>query len=444
MEFSKSAVRVIRMLRDAGFEAFLVGGSVRDAVMGQPPSDSDICTAALPEETREVFRDFPVIDTGIKHGTVTVVMDTERIEVTTYRSDGEYTDSRHPDRVTFVKSAREDCARRDFTMNALLWEPESGITDYFGGMEDIKDRLVRCIGDPKERFSEDALRILRRLRFSSKLGFGIAEETGSAIHGMKDLLLRISPERIYSELKGILTGDNVRAVLMEYPDVLGVFIPEILPMVGFDQKNRHHIYDVWEHTRIAVEKGEKDELTALSLLFHDIGKPSTFTLGENGQGHFYGHGEVSFEITKGILNRLRASNDEKERIERLVRYHDLAVHPTERSVRRALARFGEEDFRRLIRIKRADNLRQNYADYPRDAEYDRLERVLNEVIEKEQCFSLKQLALNGKDLIGIGYPASRVLGEELDRLLEMVIEGSLPNDRQQLLEEARARLNGHV
>lgn len=430
------ALTVIRRLKDAGHKAYLVGGSVRNYYLGIPLSDIDITTDALPEVVQRSFSDLTVIRTGLKHGTVTVLVDREPVEITTFRTEKGYTDHRHPDRVEFVSDPKEDVSRRDFTINSLLYDPDTGLLDYFGGMEDLEKGIIRAIGDPDERFSEDPLRILRALRFSSQFGFVIEEKTSESVMKNRELLKEISAERIFVELKKLLLGDNVRKVLLEYADVIGVFIPELLRAKGFDQKNRHHIYDVWEHTAVSVEKVPKDEISRIVMLLHDIGKPYTFTTDENGEGHFYGHAEKSYELSVGILGRLKASNDEKDRILKLVRYHDSPIMPTERSMRRALARFGEEDLRRLIDIKRADNLRQNYRVYNRSREYDELERVLDYVLSKEQCFSLKQLAINGRDLIEAGIPQTKEMGVILNTLLEMVIDGELDNDRDSLLKKA--------
>ena len=436
MKIPNRALTVIRKLKDAGHKAYLVGGSVRNYYLGLPLSDIDITTDALPREVEQLFSDRTVIETGIRHGTVTVLVDGEPVEITTFRTENGYSDHRRPDEVTFVSDPKEDVSRRDFTINSLLYDPDTGLTDYFKGMEDLESGIIRAIGDPDSRFNEDPLRILRAIRFASQFGFAIEEGTADSLHRNRDLLKEISAERIFAELKKLLMGPDVRKVLLEYVDIIGVFIPELLKAKGFDQKNRHHIYDVLEHTAVSVENAPKDEISRLVMLLHDIGKPYTFTLDEKGEGHFYGHAQKSYELCIDILLRLKASNEEKERILKLVRYHDSPLMPTEKSMRRALNRFGEEDLRRLIDIKRADNLRQNYRVYNRSMEYDELEDVLDEVLAKDRCFSLRQLAVGGRDLIEIGVPRNKVMGDILDRLLDLVIDGELSNDRETLLGKA--------
>ena len=276
-------------LHDAGYEAYIVGGCVRDRIMGREPKDYDITTSALPEQTAAVFAGERIIETGMKHGTVTVLLDGEPLEITTFRIDGTYSDSRHPDAVTFTPSLREDLARRDFTMNAMAYSSETGLVDPFGGQADIAAKYIRCVGDPDLRFREDALRILRALRFSSVLGFPIEPETDGAARYLCLLLKKISAERVFSELKQLLCGPDVRRVLLDYAGVLGAVLPEILPMQGFDQRNPHHCYDILEHTAAAVEAMPPEPALRLAALLHDVGKPECFFTDEDGVGHFYGH-----------------------------------------------------------------------------------------------------------------------------------------------------------
>ncbi|MBQ3587232.1 MAG: HD domain-containing protein [Oscillospiraceae bacterium] len=436
MNIPVQAQKVLKMLNSAGYEAWLVGGSVRDGIMGLPMGDTDITTNALPQQTMEVFAGYRVIETGLKHGTVTVVLDHHHTEITTYRTDSTYSDSRHPDSVSFTASLREDCARRDFTMNAVCYNPDYGIVDYYGGAEDIRNKIIRCVGDPSARFREDALRILRAVRFASVLGFEIEENTKKAVFDCAHLLKNISAERIYTELLKLLCGKNVKQVLLDYADVLGVFMPEILPLKGFDQRNYHHIYDVLEHTAVAVQAAPAHPQLRLAALLHDFGKPAVFSVDEKGVGHFYGHGEVSYDIAKAILRRLKVSNEEYRLVSTLVRYHDTHIEHTEKAVRRRLNRYGPDTLRLLMQLKRADNRGQNIRDFDRTAEYDRLERLIAREIEKQSCFSLKQLAVNGTDLMAIGLPRSSQLGRILNALLEMVINGDLPNEKEILLAEA--------
>ncbi len=436
IRLSQQAQQAIDMLNNAGYEAWAVGGSVRNSLMGLKVSDVDITTNALPQQTAKVFEKYPIIETGLQHGTITVMIDHTPLEITTYRTETGYSDNRHPDRVEFTTSLKEDCARRDFTINAICYNPQQGLVDFYGGVDDINNKLIRCVGNADERFNEDGLRIMRRLRFASVLGFEMEKNTKAAILRNKDLLKNISAERIHTELTKLMCGKNVKHILMEYTDVLAVVIPEILPLKGFDQKNHHHIYDVLEHTAVAVENCPPVPQLRLAALLHDFGKPSTFTADEDGTGHFYGHGEISYQMAKNILKRLKVSNDDYNLISRLVKYHDTFIQPEEKAVRRALNKHGAEFIKMLLQLKRADNAGQNLKDYNRKAEYDNLEKIIDAVIRQQQCFSLKQLAVNGNDLASIGITPSPLTGRILKRLLDMVIEGEIANDKQLLLEKA--------
>ena len=433
MNIPVQACRALEMLNTAGYEAWLVGGMVRNSLMELPVSDTDITTNATPQQVTAVFAGCRIIETGLKHGTVTVVMDGHSMEITTYRTETSYSDGRRPDSVQFTNSLQRDCARRDFTINALCYNPRKGLVDFYGGTEDINSGTIRCVGDPYTRFSEDALRILRRIRFASVLGFEIEESTRRAVFSCAHLLKNISAERIYTELSKLLCGKNVKQILMEYTDVIGAFMPEILPLKGFDQRNHHHVYDVLEHTAVAVQAAPPYPQLRMAALMHDFGKPSTFTVDEKGVGHFYGHGDVSFELARKILRRLKVSNDDYSLITTLVKYHDTHIEHTEKTVRRRLNRFGPETLHLLVRLKRADNRGQNTKDFDRTAEYDRLEAMINSELEKQRCFSLKQLAVKGDDLICAGIPQGKVMGEILNTLLDMVINGEIPNEKDILL-----------
>lgn len=430
------ALKALKMLNNAGFEAYIVGGAVRNSIMNLELSDIDITTSALPLQTKQVFSDYHIIETGPKHGTVTVHIDHMPLEITTYRNEKGYSDNRHPDSVTFTTNLKEDCARRDFTVNAMCYNPSVGLVDFYGGRQDIENRLIRCVGQPYHRFEEDGLRIMRRLRFASVLGFEIENETRQAIFSCKNLLCNISAERIYTELCKLLCGKNAKHILMEYTDVLAVIMPEITLLKGFDQKNYHHIYDVLEHTAVAVENCPPIPQLRLAALLHDFGKPHTFTIDEKGIGHFYGHGEVSFQIAKNILKRLKVSNDDYNLITKLVKYHDMPIDATEKSVRRALNKHGAEFVKMLLLLKRADNAGQNTNDFDRTEEYNSLEKVIDSVLEKQQCFSLKMLAINGNNLKDMGIPPSPLTGKVLNCLLELVIDGQIVNDKDILLHKA--------
>lgn len=439
MKVPASVNFILQTLRHAGFEAYIVGGCVRDMLMGREPHDFDVTTSALPEHVKELFP--KVFETGLKHGTVTVLADGEPVEVTTFRTEGAYSDGRHPDFVQFTTSLEEDLARRDFTMNALAWSPETGVKDYFGGHQDIAAGIIRAVGSADARFKEDALRILRALRFASVLGFEIEEDTERALHDNKELLSRISSERIQVELTKLLTGPGAGRIIMKYVDIIGVVMPEILAMKGFDQRNPHHIYDVLEHSATAIDRIRPQDAAGHHLrwaaLLHDIGKPETFTLDDSGTGHFYGHAVRSEELARIILRRLRFDNDTVRRVTDLVKYHDLQIELTTRAVKRVLNKLGEETFRDLILLKRADNLAQHPDFADRQQYYDRLEELLAQIIEGNQCFSLRDLAIDGNDLIKNGITDGRTIGRTLKAALAEVIDGNLQNEKDALLKWAK-------
>ena len=424
-------------LEQAGYEAFIVGGCVRDCLLGKEPQDYDITTSALPEETKAVFAGERLIESGLKHGTVTVLLDRVPLEITTYRVESAYSDNRHPDAVSFTRNLREDTARRDFTMNAMAYSESCGLVDYHGGQEDLRAGRIRCVGNPGQRFREDALRILRALRFASVLNFEIEDETAQAIREEAWRLQNISRERIREELLKLLCGEGVRRILLDYVDVLGVVIPEILPMKGFDQKNIHHIYDVWTHTAVAVDSIPRDPILRISALLHDIGKPDCFTVDEKGVGHFYGHGRRSEELAEEILTRLKFDNAAKKQILQLVLYHDLYIEDAPQPVKRALNRFTPEGLRQLVLLKRADNLAQNPQFRDRQQFLDRLEAVAAAILEEEQCFCLRDLAVNGRDLIEMGMEPGESIGNVLNTLLEAVIGGQTKNEKEALLTWAK-------
>ena len=423
----------ISTLAANGFEAYIVGGCVRDSLLGDKPKDYDITTSAEPEEVEKIFSNYRVIETGIKHGTVTVLINKMPLEITTFRIDSDYSDNRHPTNVTFTKSLEEDTARRDFTMNALAYNDERGICDFYGGSEDIKNKIIRCVGDSNQRFNEDALRIMRAIRFSSVLGFKIEDNTKRAIFQNKELLKNISSERIANELVKLLCGENVRKVLLEYIDVLGVVIPELLPMKGFDQRNIHHIYDILEHTAVAVENIEPTPILRLTALFHDIGKPKCFFM-KNGEGHFYGHSEVGAKMTENILSRLKFDNNTKNTVTKLVKIHDVQIEETEAAVKRCMNKHTSEIFFMLLKMKRADTLAQSPICRDRLEYLDRLEKTAREIIAQNACFSLKDLTINGSDLIEMGFKPGREIGVILKNLLDEVIGGKLPNKKEELIK----------
>lgn len=445
MVLPENISRALDMLESAGHEAWVVGGCVRDSLMGIIPHDYDITTSALPAETEQVFAGYRLIETGLKHGTVTVLADGSPIEITTYRVDGEYRDSRRPERVTFTRNIRDDVSRRDFTMNGIAYNPKQGYFDEFGGAEDIKAGVIRCIGKPEKRFREDALRILRGLRFSASLGFEIEENTARAMHDTRELLNKISAERVFSELCGLLTGRNshrnIFRVLTEFRDIAAVIIPEFRECSGFVQHSRFHCFDVYEHCVMSAQKAA--EISAgsecrlpltLAMLLHDIGKPQRFTLGEDGEGHFYGHAAVSADIAEDILRRLKCSNALRERVCTIVRYHDVHLSDTDKSVRRLLRKYGLETVRDICLAHICDDSAKTPECAGRCGEWCAvLSRA--EALAPSCCLTLKDLAVDGKALSGLMEPSPE-MGKTLKFLLDEVINGNFPNEREFLLKEA--------
>lgn len=440
--FKKASETAVKMLKDCGFEAFLIGGSVRDALMNLPIGDIDITTSATPAEVEEIFKEFRVIETGIKHGTVTVIIDNEPLEITTYRSESTYSDNRHPDSVTFSKTLKDDVVRRDFTMNGIAFDFQNGFCDLVGGIDDIKNKTIRSIGDAETRFREDALRILRALRFSSVLDFTIEENTALAIHKCKDLLKNISAERIRDEFSKLLCGKNAYSVLNEYSDVISVFIPEMEKCVGFEQINRHHIFDVYTHSLKALEQSENDLHIRLSLFFHDIGKPYVAHFDEKGEQHYYSHPKKSAEITEEVLTRLRFDNDTKNKVVTLVKMHDSPIMlnkediPSKKRLKRILSQIGAELTYDLIEIKRCDNLSQNPEYYRGDGFYKSVYDMLDEILESHECFSVKDLKINGNDLISLGFKGKDI-GKALQKCLDGVISEKVENNFDDLIKYAK-------
>ncbi len=432
MEFDARAIAVLNKLKSFNHEAFLVGGCVRDFLRNVAPHDYDITTSALPEETLNLFSDVKTVTTGLQHGTVTVLWDGLSVEVTTYRVDGAYTDGRRPDGVCFTQSLTEDLARRDFTVNAMAWAPDAGIVDPFDGQNDLSAGILRCVEDPSERFREDGLRILRALRFSATMGFPLESQTKSALRNLKDNLLSVSAERILEEFTKLLCGAHAGDVLLEFPDVIGVFLPELLPTVGFDQKNFHHLYPLYTHLIHAVEQVAPTPHLRWAALLHDVGKPDCFSLDEAGVGHFFGHAKRSAEAADGILQRLRASNDLRERVVNLIRHHDAPIDLTPAAVRRKLNKLGESGFFDLISLMRADNLALAPEFHFRQDSYGPLESLAREILSEKQCFSLRDLAVKGNDLIKLGYEGKEI-GEKLQFLLDAVLDGTAPNEKSALL-----------
>ncbi len=431
------AAQAIQRLQEAGYEAWIVGGCVRDFLLGRTPTDYDLTTSALPKETEAVFAGEKLIETGLQHGTVTVVLDGVPLEITTYRVDGGYTDARHPDEVTFTRSLREDAARRDFTINAMAYVPGAGLQDFFGGREDLSAGVIRAVGEPDRRFQEDALRILRAIRFASVLGFELDPGTDAAARRNAHLLTKISVERVFVELGKLLCGPGAGKILLAYPDILGVVIPELTPMVGFEQHNVHHCYDVYTHTAVAVDHVPPELKLRLAMLFHDIGKPATFSMGEDGQGHFYGHPKVSAALAEQILVRLRAPKRLREAVVRLVRVHDWPLSTEPRLIRRRLQQLGEEGFFDLLRVQKGDTAACFLSDCTREDDRNEVEDAAKAILAAKPCLTVRDLAVSGRDIMALGYCGPGV-GAALRGLLERVIAGEIPNEKTTLLQSLEA------
>ena len=446
-EHGKQAIRVIGILEDAGLEAWLVGGCVRDALLGRPVHDFDIACNALWSETQAVLEASGIhtVETGIAHGTLTAISKGTPLEITTYRIDGAYTDGRHPDSVQFTRSIQEDLARRDFTINAMAWHPTRGLLDPFNGQADLRTQTLRAVGEPEKRFMEDALRILRGIRFASQLGFAIDQETASGMRAQASKLDLIAAERIAHELEGLLCGKHVHGALMAYADVIGRVIPEITPMIGFDQKTKYHIYDVWEHTAYAVQYATPEPLTRWATLFHDIGKPSTFTIDEEGVGHFYGHAHEGIPLAKRAMKRLKMSPAFIERVAMLVRYHDCPTIPEPKYVKRLLRKLdGDPDLlRALCSVKRADSLSHAPAYRSGVAHAQAIEDCLDLILRESQPFTVAALNISGKNLLAMGMPQGPHIGAALNAMLEAVMDETLPNERAALLRFAREWWSKH-
>ncbi len=426
--------KIINTLEAAGYEAYAVGGCVRDSILGRKPDDWDITTLAKPEEIKRLFP--RTIDTGIRHGTVTVMLDKEGFEVTTYRIDGDYEDGRHPKEVTFTASLEEDLKRRDFTINAMAYNEHQGLVDLYGGLADMEAGMIRCVGDAKERFTEDALRMMRAVRFSAQLGYRIEEATKTAITALAPDLQKISAERIQAEL--------IKLVISAHPDYLRIayetgitaqILPEFDLCMETPQNNPHHCYTVGEHILHAMQAIEPDKVLRLGMLFHDIGKPQTMTVDEEGITHNKKHPAVGAEMTKKILRRLKFDNDTTEKVVELVLYHDQDIGATQAGVRRAMNRIGEDIFPMLFAVHRADISAQS--DYMREEKlrkFSYIEELYDTVRSQGDAVNLKDLAITGRDLIAQGMKPGREIGAVLQSLLEQVLEDPSLNTPEQLLE----------
>ena len=435
MFLSEETVTVMDTLQKSGYEIYLVGGFVRDSIMGKNADDADFATNATPDEMLSVFKDFRTLTTGLKHGTVTVIINHQPFEITTYRTEKGYSDCRHPDEVSFAEKIEDDLSRRDFTVNSIAYNPSVGYVDPFGGKEDIAKRIIRCVGDPETRFTEDALRILRGLRFSSVLSFSIDEETEKAMFKCKSLLNNISKERVFIELSKMLCGRNIKEVLLKYSEILSVVLPEIKDMKGFEQHNFHHIYDVLEHTAVVVENAPALPHLRFSALLHDCGKPDCFSLDKDGVGHFYSHASISAEKAEKALLRLKSDNKTKDKVVKLIKLHDAPIEENEVVIKKKLSKYGEELFFDLIELKRADTKGLAPEFHNRKEHFDKLESVAKKVLSEKPCFTLKSLSINGNDLAELGFEGAEI-GKCLKLLLNEVIENKAENNKEALKNKA--------
>lgn len=438
MDMPKNVDTAINLLQSAGFEAYAVGGCVRDSLLGKTPNDWDITTSAKPENMKSVFADFHCIDTGIKHGTVTVVIDGEPLEITTFRLDGEYEDNRHPKSVTFTADLGADLGRRDFTVNAMAYSKMTGTVDLFGGQNDLKNKIIRCVGDPDRRFNEDALRILRALRFASALDFEIEEKTAQSLLKNRALLGNISEERIAKELLKLVCGKGAKRILTDFAPVLFEILPELQPMYKNSHDNPHHCYDIYEHTLIAVESIDPEPTLRFAMLLHDCGKPAVKKFDENGVAHFYGHQRISAEISAQILARLKVSNKFRDEILFLVSNHDRwELYENTEKMPRYLSKFGLDGVLKLLKVMCADVLAQSPEYRYRLDQIADAEEITKNLAVQKPCLSLRELQINGRTLMDIGIPQGRKLGAVLAQLLDEVIDGVTKNTQEALTTRAR-------
>lgn len=423
----------LKKLQSADHQAYPVGGCVRDFLLGRAISDFDIATDALPYETKKLFADYPQQDAGLKHGTATIFIDKNLIEITTFRQDGEYLDGRHPEHVTFTKSLQDDLLRRDFTINALAYDATKGILDYVSGEADLKNKVIRAIGNAEKRLEEDALRILRAVRFAAQLDFIIEKNTYQAMIKKLPMLEKISAERKASELIKALMSPAITRVLIDYCDIFGAICPDLLRMKNFSQNNPHHIYDVLEHTAHVIQYCPFDKELRLAALFHDFGKVHSYSEDENGIGHFYGHGEISEQIARETMRALKLDNKTTRNVCLLIRYHDVQFPAERKPVKRWLNKLGSDLFFKLLDLKIADNMAQapEYAGRQELAKKIRL--LATEIVQEQSCFQLKDLAIDGNDLISLGF-FGKEIGEALHFLLRQVIDEKSNNIKSELIE----------
>lgn len=437
MKLPQTIVTILDTLENHGFAAYVVGGCVRDSLLGLPPADFDLCTSALPEQMEQVFAGQRLVLAGEKHGTVGVCTDTGVVEITTFRTEGDYRDSRHPDWVRFVGDVEQDLARRDFTVNAMAYSPTRGFADPFGGRQDLENKILRAVGAPEKRFREDALRILRGVRFAARYGLTVEPETRRAMDDQAGGLDSLSRERVFEELSKLLplvTG----ADLLEFASIMGAAIPELAPTIGFDQHSPHHAYDLYTHVAYVTGAVPGELTVRWAALLHDIGKVSTFTRDETGRGHFYGHAPAGAELAEQVLLRLKAPTRLRCQVVELIGAHMTRLQPEKKLLRRQLSRLGWEQLERELELQQADMSSKGTAEPGNLEIFPEIRRMLEEIRREDSCLKVTDLAVNGEDLMALGYQG-RQIGTCLHWLLEQVLEETLPNDRQALLLAAKEK-----
>lgn len=437
MKLPQTIVTILDTLENHGFAAYVVGGCVRDSLLGLTPADFDLCTSALPEQMEQVFAGQRLVLAGEKHGTVGVCTDTGVVEITTFRTEGDYRDSRHPDWVRFVGDVEQDLARRDFTVNAMAYSPTRGFADPFGGRQDLENKILRAVGAPEKRFREDALRILRGVRFAVRYGLTVEPETRRAMDDQAGGLDSLSRERVFEELSKLLplvTG----ADLLEFASIMGAAIPEIAPMIGFDQHSPHHAYDLYTHVAYVTGAVPGELTVRWAALLHDIGKVSTFTRDETGRGHFYGHASAGAELAEQVLLGLKAPARLRRQVVELIGAHMTRLQPDKKQLRRQLSRLGWEQLEREFWLQQADMSSKGVTEPGEGEIFPEIRRLLEEIRREDSCLKITDLAVNGEDLMALGYQG-RQIGECLHWLLEQVLEETLPNDRQALLLAAKEK-----
>ena len=435
MKLPNIVLNLLTRLEEAGYPCYAVGGCVRDWLLGLQPHDYDLCTAATPAEMKALFSDHGLVLAGEKHGTVGVITQEGVVEITTFRTEGDYLDNRHPDRVSFVTSVEEDLSRRDFTVNAMGYSPIRGLCDPFGGREDLQNGILRAVGDPQLRFREDSLRILRGMRFAVRFRLRVEEKTLRAMFQLAPLMENLARERVFDELCKLLplvTAED----LLTYTPILTQVIPELKPLVGFDQHSHHHLYDIYTHTAHVVENVGDDLALRWAALLHDVGKPATFTLDDQGQGHFYGHAKESARLADQILLRLKASTALRQQVVELVEQHMTYPEPEKKQLRRRVSRLGDEVLDTLLLLQEADTGSKGTGKEARDDYFDRIKALLEEIRQENSCLTVRDLAVNGHDLMALGIQG-RMIGLALQRLLEQVMDERLPNEKMALLEAAK-------